>query len=362
MSVAVARPPPGLEPLLNSAAPVFEPGVLKCNLGASEIPFPPLSMPIDAGLTDKATYQHMYNRLPFQFQYNNDEVPYLHQQVVQLTSKVAELEKWKLQTLGTVCELREQLRRKINDEPLAPPRALVFEQQTSKSPPIKACTGITPRKVPLAPSKDSASVSSLASQDFDAETGLKIYKSSIDADGKKNMSESMRADWTIKNVSTKLRGAMGRPVVSVPFNLHGFEEMRLMVTPVVQASNTGARSRKEKEQFSKMVTDGPLDACLTLKVPNARPCVLKYFLWVGDKRTGPHECNFSNTAIDNRGSFGIDWLLELDNSGITVGVEMLLPPFESPRQETLKEKKDEEMLLLPRGLVAPKQDLKDSGV
>merc|ERR1711991_332118 len=116
---------------------------------------------------------------------------------------------------------------------------------------------------------------------------------------------------------------------------YGFDEVRLMVTPLMQDGNSCPRSRKEKEQFSKMVCEGPLDASLMLKVPNAHPCIVQYRLGVGKETTGLYQCDFSNTAIDNRGGFGINWLLQMDKDfSITVSVEMLLPtPDKSEKEE-----------------------------
>jgi len=70
----------------------------------------------------------------------------------------------------------------------------------------------------------------------------------------------------------------------------------------------------------------------SLKVPYARPCLLKYYFGVGAKETCPLECDFSTTAIDNRSGtvLGIDWLLEMDrDSSIIVSVEMLAPPSDN---------------------------------
>jgi hypothetical protein len=155
-------------------------------------------------------------------------------------------------------------------------------------------------------------------------------------------------EWNIKDFSTKLKNGMGRAVVSAAFNLCGLEEVRFMVAPMMQQSNVGPRTRKEKEEFSKMVTNGPLDAALMLKVPNARPCVFKYYLGVGNEKTGPHECDFSNTAIDKRGSFGINWFWEMNkDSSITVSVEMLPPSSEKLEDQGMLAAQEEEASLLP---------------
>lgn len=110
-----------------------------------------------------------------------------------------------------------------------------------------------------------------------------------------------------------------------------------MVTPLMQEGSIGSRSRREKEQFSKMLTEGPLDASLMLKIPNAPSCKLRYCLGVGKEQTGPHEFDFSETAIDKRGSFGINWLLELEKDGsIIVSVEML-PPTEVHQRPAMQD-------------------------
>lgn len=157
------------------------------------------------------------------------------------------------------------------------------------------------------------------SRGFDVED-LRVYKSFTHfATGPV---ETVRAEWKIRNFSSKLRDAMGRPLVSNSFKLWGLDEVHLMVMPMSSAP----RSRKEKEQFVKMTNDGPLDASLVLKVPNAQ-CILEYCLGVGKKKTGPHSCDFSNTTMDKRGSFGINWLEEKEpDSSIIVSVEMLPPP------------------------------------
>jgi len=174
-----------------------------------------------------------------------------------------------------------------------------------------------------------SAVADSAPQEFDAETGLKVYKA------KMGDRDAMRAEWRVNHFSTKLRSAMGRPVVSAPFDMWDFKDIRLMITPEAPESSNGPRSRKEKEQFSKMVTEGPLFACLTLKVPNSHKVLLKYVLRVGSQISTPCECDFSNAAIDNRGPFcacdgcpsGIcNWLEEMKDSSITVGVDVLMPP------------------------------------
>jgi len=264
------------------------------------------------------------------FEYST-EVPFLRQQITELTSKVMELasrvavlESQKMQSVGPVLDLRGQpqpFQCNAREESLVPMRASTFKSNVFEvgAPPSRIFN--VPPSVPVP-------------QGFDNETSLKVYKScrsmATDHDGLQIIVETMRMEWTIKHFTAKLRSAMGRPLVSSPFALWDLDEIRLMITPEVQEGDSGprGRSRKEKEQFSKMLTNGPFDAGLSLKVPYARPCLLKYYFGVGTKESCPLECDFSTTAIDNRsGTFlGIDWLLETDMvSSITVSVEMLAP-------------------------------------
>merc|ERR1711879_768577 len=101
---------------------------------------------------------------------------------------------------------------------------------------------------------------------------------------------------------------------------------------------------------------------------------LEVSILVGDKVSVPFECDFSNTAIDNRGVFkhvdgsSVNWLLETTASSIIVGVEMQRPPMKDADIDMLKENKDEEMLLskdshpvAPPGLGPPAEKLTDTG-
>jgi hypothetical protein len=295
---------------------------------------PPPGLEVPCSLSKDAMDQ-----LVFQCTY---EVPSLRQHIAELTSqmaevmsKVAELE-MKLQTSSS--DQHHVLQRKsIDEKPQM--RVCPLEQKTSdaKAPIIVTCN------VPPCVMFTEGDIP----QGFDAD-GLKF------SEGGWQGTETMKVDWNIRSLPTKLKSAMGRPLVSSPFNLWGLEEVRLMVAPLMQGSTAGPRSRKEKEEFSKMVTTGPLYASLMLKVPNARPCSLKYYLGVGKEKIGPHTCDFSNTAIDNRGSFGINWLSEINkDSSITVSVEMLPPPSATMAEEA------HQGVSLPPGLTLPVKVTRD---
>jgi len=313
----------------SAKAPIFEPGApeFKMNVVASSSSSPATPL-------DEATYQYMYNQLLFQY---NTEVPFLRHQVMDLTGKLAELEKWKLHTSGLVRDLRDQhraIRRKIGEDPSAPAvierSAAEVTRSLADADEVLSKARVAPPAVPPPPPTKElmmTAVADSAPQDFDMETGLKVYKIKI------GNSDAMRAEWRVNHFCTKLRSAMGRPVVSASFDMWDFTDIRLMITPEAPESSNGPRSRKEKEQFSKMVTEGPVIACLTLKVANSHKVLLKYVLRVGSKISAPFEFNFSNSAIDNRGPFRAsegssvcNWLEEMKDSSITVGVDVLMPP------------------------------------
>merc|ERR1712100_247933 len=104
------------------------------------------------------------------------------------------------------------------------------------------------------------------------------------------------------------------------------EDVRLMVYPDGKENRTkGPRSRRQKEVYAKQVTEGPLDGCLKLKVPqDPAVSVLELYLSVGKHRVGPFKHNFENQNILSWVDFGINWLEQVDaDQSLTVGVEIL---------------------------------------
>mmetsp|Transcript_14874 Transcript_14874/g.42680 ORF Transcript_14874/g.42680 Transcript_14874/m.42680 type:complete len:412 (-) Transcript_14874:156-1391(-) len=149
--------------------------------------------------------------------------------------------------------------------------------------------------------------------------GVHVTPSAIDG------VECESAEWRIGHLSTKLRGCMGRALVSSSFTAWGLEDLRLMVFPDGKEVAKGPRSRRQKELYAKKVSEGPLEGCLKLKVPDCpAPHILEYFLKVGDVRKGPFKHNFAESTVNGCVDFGIDWLkqVEADHS-LTVSVEIL---------------------------------------
>eukprot|EP00443_Scrippsiella_acuminata_P023183 CAMPEP_0115188728 /NCGR_PEP_ID=MMETSP0270-20121206/11158_1 /TAXON_ID=71861 /ORGANISM="Scrippsiella trochoidea, Strain CCMP3099" /LENGTH=406 /DNA_ID=CAMNT_0002601915 /DNA_START=30 /DNA_END=1251 /DNA_ORIENTATION=+ len=133
------------------------------------------------------------------------------------------------------------------------------------------------------------------------------------------------AQWRIGHLSTKLRGCMGRALVSSPFSMWGLQDLRLMVFPDGKEVAKGPRSRRQKELYAKKVSEGPLEGCLKLKVPDCpAPHVLKYYLKIGSCRQGPFEHDFSESTVNGCLDFGVDWLQQVDpDHSLTVTVEVL---------------------------------------
>lgn len=144
-------------------------------------------------------------------------------------------------------------------------------------------------------------------------------------DGSESGSECERAEWRIGNLSTKLKGCMGRALVSRPFSAWGLEDLRLMVFPDGKDVVKGPRSKRQKDQYAKKVTEGPLDGSLKLKVPDCpAPHVLTYYLKVGGVRKGPFVHNFAESTVNGCSDFGVDWLKQVDgDQRLTVSVEIL---------------------------------------
>lgn len=133
-----------------------------------------------------------------------------------------------------------------------------------------------------------------------------------------------RVAWRIAHLHVKLRGCMGRAIVSPPFSVCGLDDVRLMMCPV--PGQEGMRNRKAKEEYNKKVQESRLDGCLKLKGPSCPPPhELTYFLTVGkgDKREekGPFKHNFSDSTVTSSTDFGSGWIRQVaDDQSLTVSV------------------------------------------
>lgn len=139
-----------------------------------------------------------------------------------------------------------------------------------------------------------------------------------------NGSAATRCEWRIGSVKLKLKGSMGRPLVSPPFAVDGLRDLRLMVYPDAKEVVKGPRSRSQKEYYATMVSQGPLHGALRLKVAELGcATMIKFYLTVGSVRRGPFNYDAQGHAVHGCDDFGIDWLDYVEDSGcLVVGVEI----------------------------------------
>jgi len=137
---------------------------------------------------------------------------------------------------------------------------------------------------------------------------------------------SVRAEWHIEDLRSRLQACMGRPLVSPPFAVCGLPNLRLMVFPDAREAVKSVRSRERKGLYAAMVKKGPLHGALKLKADCLPlPTVLTFMLTVGGARKGPFTYDFSAQAIHGCDDFSVDWLRQVDDGtdNLRVGVEIL---------------------------------------
>lgn len=285
-------------------------------------------------------------------------VPHLQYTLQGLQNKVAELEGWKKGALEDVRKLRDEhkaLRRKVLGEedkaedaiglPLkskSQPPTSSDERAASPAPPGLMLTPAKPSRpveVDGSPCADDAGIMpttplgipSDVSSSWDVEAGP--LEGVTVGEGEVEGKSCVRAEWHIGHISTKLRGCMGRALVSSPFTAAGLEDLRLMICPDGKDGaakiRQGPRSRRQKELYAKKVTEGPLDGCLKLKAPTSAsdtPQEIEYYLKVGSTRMGPFKHNFTEETVSGCDDFGVDWLKMLEpDLSLTVCVEIIPP-------------------------------------
>eukprot|EP00929_Paragymnodinium_shiwhaense_P108945 TRINITY_DN75298_c0_g1_i1.p1 TRINITY_DN75298_c0_g1~~TRINITY_DN75298_c0_g1_i1.p1 ORF type:complete len:358 (-),score=74.78 TRINITY_DN75298_c0_g1_i1:247-1320(-) len=272
-------------------------------------------------------------------------VQYLWNQVTTLQKRVMELEDWKKNTLDEMSKLRfehKNLRRKAfpdGEADNAPPLP------KAKSVPVLIADTVesgttSPTGMPVAKRKanKAQTESVLKLKGMGPPPGLEDSLDAREAENDDGNLEGvqvellevdgrtcMTAEWRIGHLSVKLRNCMGRALVSPPFKAWGLEDLRLMIfADGRDDASTGPRSKRQKDQYSKKVTEGPLDGCIKLKVPDCPPPhLLEYCLRIGSVRRGPFSHNFSENTINGCSEFGIDWLKQVDvDQSLKVTVEI----------------------------------------
>jgi len=142
---------------------------------------------------------------------------------------------------------------------------------------------------------------------------------------------SIVVQWRIHCFSTQLAEARGKSLVSPLFDVGSLSGLRLMVAAKVQGA-LAPSGRHARQAHRKLVTQGPLDGCLMLKVPKAPNMTLIYNVLIGDDRTVSFANNFSDHCVATHSHLGIDFLQARgDDGSLLVGIEILEPDSCSER-------------------------------
>lgn len=142
-----------------------------------------------------------------------------------------------------------------------------------------------------------------------------------------------RAVWRIVQLRGRLKTSLGKPVVSPPFSVLGLGDLRLMVTPDAKGTLEGMRGKSKQSHFAKMLSQGPLECTLKVKVPCTTVPVVKFYLTVGPHcRQGPFTCDFMQHTVHGCNDFDCDWLKQVDEEGcLCVGLEIVEIFTDKPR-------------------------------
>lgn len=134
-----------------------------------------------------------------------------------------------------------------------------------------------------------------------------------------------RAVWRIVQLRGRLKTSLGKPVVSPPFTIADLGDLRLMVTPDAKGTLEGMRGKSKQSHFAKMLSQGPLECTLKVKVPSTTTPVVKFYLTVGPNcRQGPFTCDFMQHTVHGCNDFNCDWLKQVDDEGcLCVGLEIV---------------------------------------
>jgi hypothetical protein len=134
-----------------------------------------------------------------------------------------------------------------------------------------------------------------------------------------------RAVWRIVQLRGRLKTSLGKPVVSPSFAIAGLGDLRLMVTPDAKGTLEGMRGKSKQSHFAKMLSHGPLECSLKVKVPCTSTPIVKFYLTVGSNcRKGPFTCDFTEHTMHGCNDFDCDWLKQVDDEGcLCVGLEIV---------------------------------------
>jgi len=268
----------------------------------------------------------------------------LYGQQQSLQEKVNELEDWKKKTLEEMRRLREEhknLRKKFGPDDPVQIVELKKAQAVTLPPPQSEKWVTLDKTAPLRLENISEAKEVLAASS--ERVGLERTNTGNYVDGSDEPNEGVkttdelvegaavkRTTWRIGHLSVKLRGCMGRALVSPPFESWGMKDLRLMLFPDLKQNQN--RDRKAKELYQKKVTEGPLDGSVKLKVPETlEQPVLTYCFTLGSQpKDGSlwKSHDFSQLSVSEQVPFSENWLQELEKDGtLVVTVDIVNPVF-----------------------------------
>jgi len=120
---------------------------------------------------------------------------------------------------------------------------------------------------------------------------------------------AQRVEWRIHHVLSKLKTSAGFALVSPPLQVGGIADVRLHFAPG-EAWAHSMRCRKSKKAEVKAQdgrVNGSMNGSLRLKLGDLG-CdkMMRFYLFVGDVRQGPFECNFAERNVQEF-QLGVDW-------------------------------------------------------
>jgi len=125
---------------------------------------------------------------------------------------------------------------------------------------------------------------------------------------------SRNVEWHIHHVLTKLKTSAGFALVSPPLQVGGIADVRLHFAPGTAWANS-MRCRKGKRAEVKSqdgMVNGSTHGSLRLKLGEfGHDKMLRFYLFVGDVRQGPFECNFAERTVQEF-QLGVDWRKHVD--------------------------------------------------
>lgn len=135
--------------------------------------------------------------------------------------------------------------------------------------------------------------------------------------------KAVRVEWRIDNVKAKFRDSIVRPLVSAQFQAAGLPELRLMVFPNLGSDIGGLTMREQKLRYEARITE-PLSGAVKFKVVTSGvdKLIVKFRLSVGSVWEGPLEHDFAEHIIHGI-DFNCNWLDQMSNGSLTVGVELI---------------------------------------